>query len=134
MEYERRVVSHSLKIVFGLLKKINSESLTEQVAAFLHAPIYKVFRLLYSSNPENSQDIFSLDTFLFGAAMNSARSMAETKIRYILSGQNIGGSIGVKKEALPAVTLDSLSKEFPQSTPALLTLIKAVEQSEKTDH
>ena len=133
-EYKRRVISHSLNIVFALLAKINSESLTEQISSFLYAPLYTVFRLLYSSNPENSQDIFSLDAFLFGAAMNSARSMAETKIRYILSGQNIGNSVGVKKEALPSVTLEGLSKEFPQSTPALLALIKAVEQSGKTDH
>ena len=133
LEYERRVLIHSFNIVFGLLKKINSESLTEQIAAFLSAPLYTVFRLLYSSNPENSQDIFSLDAFLFGAAMNSARSMAETKIRYILSGQTIGDSIGVKKESLPSLTLEGLAKEFPQSTPALMALIKAVEQPEKAD-
>ena len=133
MEYERRVVSHSLNIVFGLLKKINSESLTEQIAAYLYTSVYTVLRLLYSSNPENPQEIFSLDAFLFGAAMTSARSMAETKIRYILSGQTIGDSIGVKKEDLPALTLDKLMKEFPQSTPALMTLIKAVEQLEKAN-
>ena len=134
VEYERRVLVHSLNIVFGLLEKINSESLMEQISDFLRAPLYKVFRLLYSSNPSNPQDIFSLDAFLFGAAINSTRSMAETKIRYILSGQNIGDSVGVKKEALPTLTLESLSKEFPQSTPALLALIKSVEESSKTDH
>ena len=133
VEYERRVISHSLNIVFGILKKINSESLTEQTAAYLYTSVYTVLRLLYSSNPENPQDIFGLDAFLFGAAMNSARSMAETKIRYILSGQTIGDSIGVKKEALPSLTLEKLSKEFPKSTPALMTLIKAVEQSGKAD-
>ena len=133
LEYQRRIITHSLNIVFGLLKKINSESLNEQIAALLYAPIYTVFRLLYSSNPENPQDIFALDTFLFGAAMNSARFMAETKIRYILSGENIGNSVGVKRESLPSLTLESLTKEFPQSTPALLALIKTVEESGKTD-
>ena len=133
VEYDRRVLIHSLNIVFGLLKKINSESLTEQIASLLYAPLYTVFRLLYSSNPDNPQDIFSLDTFLFGAAMNSAKFMAETKIRYILSGETIGDCVGVKKEDLPALTLEGLSREFPQSTPALLALIKAVEQSGRTD-
>lgn len=133
-EYNRRVLINSLSIVFGLLKKINSESLTREVSTYLFAAVYKIFRLLYSSNPKNSQDIFSLDTRLFGASMNSAMAMAEAKSRYVLSGESIGDCVGVKRETIPALTPESLAKEFPQHAPALMELIKNVEKSSKSEH
>lgn len=134
VEYNRRVLINSLSIVFGLLKKINSESLTEEVSIYLFAAVYKIFRLLYSSNPKNSQDIFSLDTRMFGASMNSAMAMAEAKSRYVLTGESIGSCIGVKREAIPTLTPESLTKEFPQHAPALMDLIKSVEKPSKSEH
>ncbi|WP_369299085.1 helix-turn-helix domain-containing protein [uncultured Neglectibacter sp.] len=133
VEYNRRVLINSLSIVFGLLKKINSESLNREISEFLYASVYKMFRLLYSSNPKNSQDIFSLDALLFGAAMNSTMAMAEAKSRYILSGESIGDCVGVKKKDIPAITMEGLAKEFPQHAPALMDLIEAAEQSVKSD-
>lgn len=129
MEYDRRILTNSLNIVFALLKKINSESLTHELFVYLSAAVYKTFRALYASNSKNPQGIFELDSPLYGATIDSVMSMAEAKSRYILSGESISGYEGVKRESLPAITPESLGKDFPQFAPSLFDLIKNTEKS-----
>ncbi len=126
-EYQRRILSNSLNIVFGLLKKINSESLTEEMSTYLSAAIYKAFRVLYSSNPKNPQAFFALNPWLSGARMESCMAMAEAKSRYILSGESIDGRAGVEKDTLPTLTQEILLRDFPQAAPSLFGLIKNLE-------
>lgn len=131
VEYNRRILANSVNIVFAILKKINSESLNAEVTVYLSAAVYKIFRVLYSSNPKNPQGIFSLDFPLFGATLQSCIAMSEAKSRYILSGEAIGGSAGVKKDAIPALTPESLLRDYPEYAPSLFDLIKKTENSAK---
>lgn len=132
-EYNRRILTNSLNIVFGLLKKINSESLTREMTAYLSSAVYKTFRVLYSSNQKNPQGMFELDRRLFGATIESCMAMSEAKGRYILSGESIDGCIAVKKEELPHVTPEALEREFPQYAPSLFDLIKNTENAVKME-
>lgn len=131
VEYNRRVLANSLNIVFGILKKINSESLTYHVSTYLFAAAYKAFRVLYTANPKNSQGIFSLDKRLARATVESTMAMAEAKSRYLLSGESIDTDEGVKKDDLPLITSESLMKDYPQSASALFDLIKSTEKAAK---
>lgn len=131
LEYNRRILVNSLNIVFGILKKINSESLTAHVSNYLSAAVYRAFRVLYTANPKNSQGIFSIDKRLARATVESTMAMAEAKSRYILSGEKIDDDEGVKKENLPTITTESLIKDYPQSASALFDLIKNTEKSAK---
>lgn len=132
-EYNRRIVCNSLNIVFSMLQKINSENLTRETSLYLSAPVYKIFRVLYSANRKNPQGLFELDRRLFGATIESCLAMSEAKSRYILGGESVDGNPGVKKESLLSVTPDSLLKEFPSCAPALFDLIKNVESAAKSD-
>lgn len=124
---------NSINIVFGILKKINSKSLINYLSTYLFSAVYKAFRVLYSSNPKNPQEAFALDSRLFDASVESAMAMAEAKSRYILSGESIDGCEGVKKDAIPAITPETLAKEFPQSASSLFDLIKNTEEAVKTE-
>lgn len=130
-EYNRRILVNSLNIVFGLLKKINSESLTREITTYLSSAVYKTFRVLYSSNPKNPQGTFELDRRLFGATIESCMAMSEAKSRYILSGETIDDCIAIKRELLPHVTPESLEKDFPQYAPSLFDLVKNTENAVK---
>lgn len=132
-EYNRRILVNSINIVFGILKKINSKSLTNYLSTYLFSAVYKVFRVLYSSNPKNPQGAFALDSRLFDASVDSSMAMAEAKSRYILSGESIDGCAGVKKDAIPAITPETLTKEFPQSASSMFDLIKNTEEAVKTE-
>lgn len=132
VEYDRRILVNSINIVFAILKKINSESLASYLSTYLFSTVYKVFRILYSSNPKNPQDTFSLDSRLFGALVESTIAMSEAKSRYLLSGESIDGHEGVRKEALPTITPETLMRDFPQSASSLFDLIKNTEKSVKS--
>lgn len=131
VEYNRRVLANSLNIVFGILKKINSESLTYHVSTYLFAAAYKAFRVLYSANPKNSQGMFALDKRLARATVESTMAMAEAKSRYLLSGESIDSETGVQKQDLPLITSESLMTDYPQSASALFDLIKSTEKAAK---
>lgn len=132
LEYQRRILVNSLNIVFSLLKKINSESLASELSTYLSSSVYKTFRVLYTSNPKNPQGIFELDSRLFGATVESSMAMAEAKSRYILSGESIDGSEGVKKASLPVITPETLERDYPQYAPSLFDLIKNTEKAAKS--
>lgn len=132
-ECNHRILVNSINIVFGILKKINSKSLITHLSTYLFSAVYKTFRVLYSSNPKNPQEAFALDSRLFDASVESAMAMAEAKSRYILSGESIDGCEGVKKDAIPAITPETLAKEFPQSASSLFDLIKNTEEAVKTE-
>lgn len=132
VDYQQRILANSLHIVFAMLKKINSESLTNQFSLYLSAAVYKMFRVLYSSNPKNPQGAFELDPRLFGATIESAMAMSEAKSRYILSGESIDGNQAVKRDLLPVTNPDILEKDFPQYAPSLFELIRNTERAAKT--
>ena len=56
-------------------------------------------------------------------------ALAEARAGALLKGKEIPGGEGVKKEALPALTPESLEKEFPSHASSLLDLIRSAEQA-----
>ena len=128
-EYDRRLLTNSLNIVFGILKKINSPSLTKEIDTYLNCAVYTSFRVLYSSNPKNPQGTFSLDHRMFDATMNSCMAMCEARSRCILNGDKLGGVAGIKRNSIPSMTPETLLEEFPQAAPSLFDLIRNTEQA-----
>ncbi len=128
-EYQHRILVNSIHIVFGLLKKINSESLTGQISLYLSSAVYKTFRTLYSSCPKSPQGIFELDSRMSGATIESTMAISAAKSRYLLSGETIDGMEGVKKDSIPTITPEILSKDFPQYAPSLFDLIRNTEKA-----
>ena len=127
-EYDRRVLGNSLHIVFSLLKKINSEGLTRQVSSYFSCAVYKMFRLLYSARGKNPQEAFFLDQRLYSAQADAHMTLSEAKSRYLLEGGNLENAQGLQQEQLPAITPARLQSAAPQYAPALLELVRSIEQ------
>lgn len=132
LEYNRRILVNSLNIVFAILRKIKSESLTNVVSHYLFSAVYKAFRVLYSSNPKNPQGMFELDRRLFGATIESSMAVSEAKERYILSGEDIGECRGVSRDSLPHLTPELLANDYPLYAPSLFDMIKKLETDVKS--
>ena len=128
-EYHRRVLINSINIVFGILKKINSEGVTRHVCAYLSTALYKMFRLLYSARGKNPQEAFSLNRGLYAYQANAHMLLSEGKARYLLDGSGLGDAAGVAQDSLPALSPEKLQKEFPLFAPSLLELVQNTEQS-----
>lgn len=133
-EYHQRVLTGSLHIVFALLKKINNEALTKELATFLSAAVYRAFRVLYSANSRNPQGLFSLDRGLYTASVEAGMVLSMAKSRCLLEGEPVNGHRGVPRADIPALSPTSLEEEFPQHAPALLDMVHHTELAMQPDH
>lgn len=127
-EYDRKIIVNSIHIVFGILEKINSETLTKETASYLSSAIYKVFRTLHAANPKNPNNTFSLNRRLFDAEINMQMLMSEARAKFLLSGESIEGCLSIKREQLPLLTSEALMQEFPLFAPSLFDLIENTEK------
>lgn len=128
-EYQFRVLVNSLHIVFGILKKINSEGVTRHVSAYLSDGLYKMFRMLYSSRGKNPQEMFSLDRQLCVPQAGTHMVMEEAQAQYLLDGNSSKDAAGVNLETLPPLSPDILLSEYPQYAPSLFELVQNTERS-----
>lgn len=128
-DYQRRMLINSLNIVFGILKKINSEGLTRQVCAYFSAAVYKVFRLLYSAREKNPQEAFSLDRKLYDAQADAHMALSQGKVRYLLSGGQLDESPGISQDALPALNPETLLRDYPLLAPSLFEMVQNTEKA-----
>lgn len=131
---DRKIISNSIHIVFGILKKINSKSLTRQVTVYLSCAVYNAFRMLYSANAKNPKGIFETESGLSTALTDGRMQLSMAKSRMLLSGEKtMGAEDTVKFEALPALTSESLSQDYPDWAPSLFALIKNTESEHTTN-
>lgn len=114
------------------MKKINSEGLTRQVSSYFSCAVYKMFRLLYSARGKNPQEAFFLDQRLYSAQADAHMTLSEAKSRYLLEGGNLENAQGLQQEQLPAITPARLQSAAPQYAPALLELVRSIEQELST--
>ncbi len=130
---DRKIIANSIHIVFGILKKINSKSLTRQVTVYLSCAVYNAFRMLYSANPKNPDGLFEMNAGLSEAVTNGRMQLSLAKSRMLLSGEKIRGVEPVRKDAIPALNSESLSATYPEWAPSLFTLIRNTENEHKAN-
>lgn len=126
-EYNRRITVNTLNIIFGILKKINNETLTKEMSAYISSALYRAYRILYSANSKNPKSTFGINQKVYDARVLSTMVLSAADCQLILSGESTPNTESVKKEDLPVLTSEVLSKEFPNLAPSLFDLIKGVE-------
>ena len=120
-ETQRRLLVGSLNIVFGILKKINSEGLTRQVSSYFSCAVYKMFRLLYSAGARTPRGFFPGPAAYSGQA-DAHMTLSEAKSRYLAGGRQPGKRPGLQQEQLsPAITPARLQSAASQYALALLS-------------
>ena len=109
----RKIISNSLHIVFGILKKINSKSLTKEITLYLSGAVYNAFRMLYTANPKNPSALFETKDGLSEALTDGRMQLARAKSRVMLLGEKVSDDEAVKKDDLPQLSGEMLSAEYP---------------------
>ena len=131
---DRKIISNSLHIVFAILKKINSKSLTRQVTVYLSCAVYNAFRMLYCANAKNPQGLFKTGSGLSEALTDGSMHLSLAKSHALLSGEKLSDEDEpAAKDALPVLNSESLSTDYPDWAPSLFTLVKNTESELKTN-
>lgn len=124
----RRLADSSLNIIYDLLARIGSRRLTRTVTIYMMMGIYKIFRCLYSANPDNPQDLFTVPRAVSGGYASAAQEKLYTDIEAMRTKDSDG-----YLHALTSIRLspESIAKDYPGDAAALFNAVQQAENSLK---
>ncbi len=126
----KKLIFHSLNILFDLLQRLNCTEMTKAVSDFLMLAVYRMFRVVYNINPKNSQNFFMISKNLSTAKSLAAMVELEAEAASIADGSS-GKVISPAARENLALTSESLTSTYPQYASSLLNLIKNSEHKMK---
>lgn len=127
----KKLIANSLDVIFSVLEEADNKGLASEVSSYIMISIYKMLRVLYSSNPKNPQAMFSILPELYSGLSSALQNIMETNAICISSGKSAGGSDGMDISSAPQLSPDIISKKYPELAPALYNLIRETEEKIK---
>ena len=127
----KKLIANSLNILFDKLNSCPNKGLVGEISGYLMLAVYRMFRLLYASNPKNAPVLFSVPAELCAGYADAEMARAASNTGAILAGQEVGLGEPVRDTSAFAMTTESLSRDYPLYATSLLNLIKASERRMK---
>ena len=130
----KKLIANSLNIIFDLLQKVNSQDLTNQVSLYQMISVYKMFRILYSANPQNSSSFFSVSENTFKGFSDASLSIIESNIRSLTSGKLVDGMQPIADAEPLEMSFDSINRDYHLYVSSLMNLIRSAENAMDFSH
>ena len=127
----KKLIANSLNILFDKLNSCPNTRYLRVISGYLMLAVYRMFRLLYASNPKNAPVLFSVPAELCAGYADAEMARAASNTGAILAGQEVGLGEPVRDTSAFAMTTESLSRDYPLYATSLLNLIKASERRMK---
>ena len=125
----KRLITSSINILFDYLLKNAGKDLVNEVSGYIMCAFYKMFRRVYSANPQNSKSMFSVPESLFNGYTNAYSEKTDAVICAMLDGSralNIPSEDSISEMVL---TTETFQNEYPQQSAALFNLIQQTEKN-----
>ncbi len=125
----KKLLTNSTSVLYDLLLRAASKGLVGEVSTYLMTSFYKMFRRVYSANPKNSENMFSVPKSVYAGYADALLSRSDARICAMLEGDktlDIEPVDGVEDLVL---TTEKLSKDYPQHSSALFNLIQQTEKN-----
>lgn len=125
--FNKKLISNSLNILYDKLNNCPDKTLVTEISTYLMLAVYKMFRLVYHAGPKNASNMFVIKRSVYPGYSDAAMHIAETNIKAVLAGEQIGQDTIIKDTTAFAMTTESLSKDYPQSSSSLFQVIRISE-------
>lgn len=125
----KKLIANSLNILFDLLQKVDCLDLTNQVSLYQMISVYKIFRILYSANAENSSNFFSVPDHYFHGFSDASLDIIEANITSLVNGKQIEGMKSAQNIDELRISFEALNKEYPLFASSLMNLIRSAEKA-----
>lgn len=122
--FNKKLIINSLNILFPLAQKTESDTIIKHMSSYLMLAIYRMFRIIYSTNPKNDPYFFTIPDVLAKNGSTAAMEMAEGMASAAASGIKIGTNDCVEENAGPFITTGILTEDFPNYSSSILNLVK----------
>ncbi len=127
----RKLILNSVNIMYEIISQAGSKGLTVEISSYLMVSVYKMLRIIYSSNPRNPQAMFSVMPEVYKGLSSALQTIIETNVNQITSGKSSDGFRGMNASSAPELSPDVISKAFPDIAPSLFNLIQKTEEKIK---
>lgn len=125
----KKLIANSLNIIFDLLQKLNNQDLTNQISLYEMISVYKMFRILYSANSQNSSSFFSVSDNTFQGFSDASMSIIESHIRSLAAGKELDGMQPVANADPLGMSFESINKDYQLYASSLMNLIRSAENA-----
>ena len=119
----KKLICNSVSIIMDTLAKINDKTLINEVSGYLGISVYKMYRMLYNANPENSPMLFGADdrsySYMSDAAMNTAQAKIQKQLLRIGEDACARGAIDLSQENIKNI--------YPVLSTSLFNLLQNAE-------
>lgn len=122
----KKLILNSINILFDLLQKIGYKGLTIEISTYIMTSVYKMFRILYSTNPKNPQGMFSIPDEIHTGLASASQFISENNAKCLASGKSIKG-LTTDRKILTTLSPDIISSEYQSTASSLYNLIQNVE-------
>ena len=118
----KRLIFSSLNILYDKLAQCGNKELTTKVSDYISMCIYKVFRIMYSSNKANSQSLFKVKPNVFDGYSTASQIRLASDVYDLVNGKD-----AAKTNQCFEMTSESIAKDYPQHSTGFFNVIKAAE-------
>lgn len=125
----KKILTNSLVIIYDMLIKANSKSLTANVSNYLMIALYSVFRTLYSANKDNHQSLFAIPRATYQGYSEAQMKIYSTRLEASTNYNN--ESEYIDKLADINYSSEYINVEYPQLASSLFNLIQHAESKLK---
>lgn len=122
--FNKKLVINAATVLFSLVQKTGSSTIIKEVSNFLMLAIYKMFRVVYSSNAKNDQHFFTVPEVIAQGSSTAAMAVCEANAMAAAKGAALNGGDTAKESDETVITANSLAEEYSGSASSLLNVIK----------
>lgn len=122
--FNRKLIVNSLNVLFSLIQKTGSNTIMKAVSLYMMLAIYKMFRIVYSSNTKNDQRFFTIPEIAASGSASAAMAMCEAEASAAAKGVTFGENDIALESDNNIITASTLSEEYAGSASSLLNVVK----------
>lgn len=122
--FNKKLIVNSVNVLFSLVQKTESNSLMKEVSGFLMLAVYRMFRKVYSSNPKNDPNFFTVNEIMADSAASAAMSLCAANAEAAAKGVKVGGGDVATVSDETVITSTTLSEKYPALSSSILNIIK----------
>jgi hypothetical protein len=111
--------------------KSGSESLIKNISNYLMLSIYKMFRIIYSANPSNDSNMFSVSDIAYRSGADAAMFLCDGNAEAAAKGIKIGTNDAVEDYGGLNLNSTVMNEEYPGAVSSMMNLIKNSESAIK---
>ncbi len=124
----KKLIANSLNILFDLLQRQNSKALISEISNYLMLAVYRMFRIIYSSNPKNQAGMFTVSKHLCAGYCDASMRLCEVNAEAVALGMESASQPAADQGDPVVVTTETLSQNYPLFASSLFNLIKNAEK------